>query len=662
MSSVEEEAESEPEEGVLESRSPRKRGKIMSFSVFCERLMQTLSSNDPEEITKVLEERSLHHFSGCEKNGVLHMAALTGNSQVLSLLLIGHSQLGNSQSASVLNSRFDINHKDSEGATCLHRLLLGGGDVSAGVSLLLESGADVNARDHFRCAPLHYAARHGCSRKTLQVLISHGACREARDYDGKTALHFAVACHPESARWLLALGCSPNAQDNNGCSPLHVAAMKDQASVIAALVSHGASVEAGDEFLRTPLHVAVLGAQYPKVDQKVVLTTGVHTKGGCVQALLAQGCDVNARDHGHSTPLLLAASKGHTQITALLLRHGANINAPNVKGWTALFCAFRNGHRETLDLLLEQGSESAHAYELCLADSAARKYPFYDDFRLILQKHKDKAHLHCEIKGLKEQLITENLEKRNLREEIRQCQLQLKASKEKRKQLGAQIKQLEEKRRLDRQEIKLLKQDAQELTTLMKTTDQLLKASGGERQQELNDLEEGLLYAHKQIQIEKSEKEELQLEVEKLQNQSKETKQELGKIPILASEVAGLEKKLQESERKLSRHLLEDKRRLDANKKQQHLIVENERLLERLKKMEATESTSKEKICDLEEQRIKLEGKVKDLEEERLLREVSQTPFQTHLYGGPLPPIVAPPDRHPPPHWHYGITEATYWR
>ena len=65
------------------------------------------------------------------------------------------------------------------------------GDVAA-VALLLEAGADPNARDVSGWTPLHKAAGFNANPAVVGALLDAGADVHARDADGWTPLHLAA--------------------------------------------------------------------------------------------------------------------------------------------------------------------------------------------------------------------------------------------------------------------------------------------------------------------------------------------------------------------------------------------------------------------------------------------------------------------------------------
>jgi ankyrin repeat protein len=98
-----------------------------------------------------------------------------------------------------------------------------------------------------------------------------------------------------------------------------------------------------------------------------------------VSSLLDQAIDANTQfPILGSSPLILAAAKGHPEVVRLLLDRGAHINATDHTGWTPLHAAIYGGHAEVVQLLLERGAQldqPNHWYltsPIALAESLAR--------------------------------------------------------------------------------------------------------------------------------------------------------------------------------------------------------------------------------------------------------------------------------------------------
>ncbi len=75
-----------------------------------------------------------------------------------------------------------------------------------------------------------------------------------------------------------------------------------------------------------------------------------------VRKLIAQGVNVNELEANGDAPLIMAAYKGYTEVTRLLLEAGADVGAldPGMKA-TALHAAAYAGHAAAAKLLVEHG-------------------------------------------------------------------------------------------------------------------------------------------------------------------------------------------------------------------------------------------------------------------------------------------------------------------
>jgi ankyrin repeat protein len=77
-----------------------------------------------------------------------------------------------------------------------------------------------------------------------------------------------------------------------------------------------------------------------------------------VQQHVSAGADLNVKEPANgSTPLIVAAVFGQTEVAGVLVTNGAEVDARNNDGSTALLTAAFFCHPETVKLLLESGAE-----------------------------------------------------------------------------------------------------------------------------------------------------------------------------------------------------------------------------------------------------------------------------------------------------------------
>jgi hypothetical protein len=114
----------------------------------------------------------------------------------------------------------NVNVKDDRfGATPLHYAAENGHIEIA--HLLLQNGANVNAKDKIGNTPLHFAAIHG-HIDILHLLVDNGADLEAQSNDGGRALHFASLYRhlPFIQELISRYHVDINARRNNGSTAL----------------------------------------------------------------------------------------------------------------------------------------------------------------------------------------------------------------------------------------------------------------------------------------------------------------------------------------------------------------------------------------------------------------------------------------------------------
>jgi len=87
--------------------------------------------------------------------------------------------------------------------------------------LLIDAGANINAKDDNGWTPLHYAASYD-RRKIAELLITKGALINAQSILGETPLHLAVRLPDKTvALFLIQSGADSNIKNLEGQTPLH---------------------------------------------------------------------------------------------------------------------------------------------------------------------------------------------------------------------------------------------------------------------------------------------------------------------------------------------------------------------------------------------------------------------------------------------------------
>jgi len=157
-------------------------------------------------------------------------------------------------------------------------------------------------------------AARGANWNAVRSMIKEGSrdAVNASDTDGTRPLHFAVrADELDVVDLLLRAGADPKVENRLGVTPLLLAAQNGNAAMIRRLLDAGANANQVDRTGETILMVAI--------------RTG---DADSVGTLLKYGANPNATEpQVQTTPLMLAAEGGHTNVVRALLDHEADFRA-----------------------------------------------------------------------------------------------------------------------------------------------------------------------------------------------------------------------------------------------------------------------------------------------------------------------------------------------
>lgn len=219
----------------------------------------------------------------------------------------------------------------------------------------------------------------------IAAMIQQDALIEEEDSRGVRAIHQAIWDHQDSVTKLLldqGADCNApiNSQDSGSHSatamqgsPLHLAAIKGNASCVKQLINKKAEVNVRLRSGWTPLHMAaanghtsvvkilmIHGAEVNAIDGNGATATyraAEHGQEAAIQCLLEHQADINIKTMSDQTPLLRAAENGYESTVALLLQHGADWKMKDFLGWTPLYRALDQGHVRVAKLLKSWAKE-----------------------------------------------------------------------------------------------------------------------------------------------------------------------------------------------------------------------------------------------------------------------------------------------------------------
>jgi ankyrin repeat protein len=258
------------------------------------------------------------------------------------------------------------------------------------LKLLLDAGANPDSPNADGMTALMLVARTG-NVEAARLLLDHGATLEAREgFGGQSALMWASARrHPELIEFLLSRGAAvdqrsavrdyqrhvqaegrPKSLDTGGFTPLLYAARENCLECVHVLLANGADIDLPDPDGVSPLHVAIMNANWDLAKHFIEAGANVDQWDIYGEAPLYTAIGSYTRKDGGRASIDPPNETEGLTIVKMLLERGADTNmqlffrpanvrgATNTRGSTPLIRAANNADLEMVKLLLANGADA----------------------------------------------------------------------------------------------------------------------------------------------------------------------------------------------------------------------------------------------------------------------------------------------------------------
>jgi ankyrin repeat protein len=214
----------------------------------------------------------------------------------------------------------------------------------------------------------------------LSIFLLAGSCKQAED--GATLLHWAVRDgNDEIAKALVESGkVDINARDDEGRTPLLVAAEVGNIRMLDYLLKHKATLAAQNRDGMNVFHLAAQGnksevirffssdpyksaslelqAARDKHERLPIEVAYSENRHEVAAALVTAGCPVDWADRNGTTLLHWASSKGYDDVVQLLVARGVKLDVKDRDGFVALHLAATAGNKNIVAILIKAGADS----------------------------------------------------------------------------------------------------------------------------------------------------------------------------------------------------------------------------------------------------------------------------------------------------------------
>ena len=311
----------------------------------------------------------------------------------------------------LISYRADLTQKDMYGDTVLHAFAMMNLDaekisISDIISLLINNGADIDARNKEGVTPLEIAVQkenieivklltekganihtqdtHGnsplsmafASTNEMLEAVVNSSNVTSQDSDGNTPLHIALLTDAplSKVQYIISLTDDVNIRNRDGYSALFISVLKNRQKVGEMLLAKDADIFSANKNNNSPLRIALKFVGSDKGDsihKWLITSRTIKSKDGsgnsvlhyaaewqygkAITSLLAKGADISAKNANGETPLFSAVKTNNPEIIRLIVEGGADLLARDNLGSTVMHAAVRWEAPDSIDTLFNYG-------------------------------------------------------------------------------------------------------------------------------------------------------------------------------------------------------------------------------------------------------------------------------------------------------------------
>jgi ankyrin repeat protein len=242
----------------------------------------------------------------------------------------------------------------------------------------LRHGAKVNSTNRFGGTALIPASEHGHT-KTVRILINAGVPLDHVNNLDWTAMSEAIvlgngsADHVDVVRQLIGAGADTSIRDGNGRTTRSLAAARGFDEIVALIDDADEIRERGQRLIKAARagdvdrveklldqHASIAARNSSGATALVAAAYGNHLR--TAELLLEAGADPNAKDETVQSAYLIATSEvgDDPRLLRLTLRHGADVRSLDSWKGTGLIRAADRGNDSIVEVLLDTDVEIDH--------------------------------------------------------------------------------------------------------------------------------------------------------------------------------------------------------------------------------------------------------------------------------------------------------------